>query len=263
MLRLGAPRTPDRTTGLRKTSIAHALQPLAQKFDSHVALDPEDQAVLLSLSSRTREIPAGNYVVREFEKPNGCQVLLEGFAIRAKLSAVGSRQIIAVQLPGDALDLQHLYLDVADHNVIALTKVTVAEVGRNELKALLERRINLMRAFIVENAVEASISREWLLNIGRRSGIERIAHLICEVAIRLERQQVADMYGYVLPMTQEQLGDATGLTAVHVNRMLKNLEKEGLIARNRNKITITDWTGLSSLSAFDPTYLHLDRQSLR
>ncbi len=242
---------------------AHPLQSLLQKFDSHVALNDEDCSALLSLAHRTREIPAGNYIVREFERPDGCQVLLEGFVIRAKLSVVGTRQIIAVQIPGDALDLQHLYLDVADHNVIALTKVTVAEVGRNELKALLEGRINLMRAFVVENAVEASIAREWLLNIGRRSGIERIAHLICEVAIRLERQQVADMYGYVLPMTQEQLGDATGMTAVHVNRMLKNLQLEGLIARDRNKITITDWAGLSALSDFNPTYLHLDRQSLR
>jgi CRP-like cAMP-binding protein len=168
-----------------------------------------------------------------------------------------------VQLPSDALNLQHLYLHLADHNVIALPRLSVAEVSRKEMKVLLEHRINLTRAFIVDNAVEASISREWLLNVGRRNGIERIAHLICEVATRLERQQVSDMYGYVLPMTQEQLGDATGLTAVHVNRMLKNLEKEGLIARDRNKITIANWVGLSRLSDFNPTYLHLDRRTIR
>ena len=135
------------------TVTAHPLQPLVQKFGGHVALDQEDREALLSLSRRTKDIPAGNYIVREFERPNGCQVLVDGFAIRAKLSTDGSRQIIAVQLPGDALDLQHLYLDVADHNVIALTRVTVAEVGRSEMKALLESRINLTRAFIVDNSV--------------------------------------------------------------------------------------------------------------
>lgn len=242
---------------------AHPLQALVRKFESHIKLDEDDRSALLTLAFTLKEVPAGGYVVREFDSPGPCQVLLDGFAIRAKLSADGSRQIIAVQLPGDALDLQHLYLDVADHNVQALTRITVAEVSREALRQLFESRINLLRAFTIENAVEASISREWLLNVGRRNGLERIAHLICEVATRLERQEVADMYGYVLPMTQEQLGDATGLTAVHVNRMLKNLEKPGFIARTRNKITIIDWTGLSALSAFNQTYLHLDRQTLR
>lgn len=240
----------------------HPLQALVKKFESHIALNPDDRRALLSLPITVKEIPAGGYVVREFDRPGPCQVLIDGFAIRAKLSADGSRQIIAVQLPGDALDLQHLYLDVADHNVQALTKIKVAEIGRSDLRQRVESHINLMRAFTIENAVEASISREWLLNVGRRSGIERIAHLICEVATRIERQEVADMYGYVLPMTQEQLGDATGLTAVHVNRMLRDLEKSGLIARSRNKITITDWTGLSTLSDFNQSYLHLDRQTL-
>ena len=241
---------------------AHPLHSLVRKFDTHLALSPDDKQALLSLTSTVKEVPSGGYVVREFDRPGPCQVLLDGFAIRTKLSADGSRQIIAVQLPGDALDLQHLYLDVADHNVQALTKITVAELDRSALRRLFEGRVNLMRAFIIENAVEASISREWLLNVGRRSGRERIAHLICEVAIRLKRQEVADMYGYILPMTQEQLGDATGMTAVHVNRMLRDLENDGFIARARNKITITDWSGLSSLSAFNQTYLHLDRQTL-
>lgn len=242
---------------------AHPLQALVKKFESHIHLDTEDRSALLSLPTSIREVPAGGYVVREFDRPGPCQILLDGFAIRAKLSADGSRQIIAVQLPGDPLDLQHLYLDVADHNVQALTRITVAELDRSGLRRLFESRINLLRAFTIENAVEASISREWLLNVGRRSAIERIAHLICEVATRIERQEVADMYGYILPMTQEQLGDATGLTPVHVNRMLKNLERDGLISRTRSKITITNWTGLSALSAFNLTYLHLNRQSLR
>ena len=113
------------------------------------------------------------------------------------------------------------------------------------------------RAILVTTLVEASIFREWVLNVGRRDSRSRLAHLLCEFAIRLEAQGLEHDHGYALPMTQEQLADATGLTAVHVNRVLKSLELEGLIVRNRRNISFPDWRRLRDVGDFNQRYLHL------
>lgn len=237
------------------------LEQLVQTLSCFAPLDQEDQEAIYGLASVTRELPAGGYLIREFQRPGPCQVLLAGFAMRSKFSVEGARQITGIQLPGDLLDIQHLYLDQADHSLQALTNITVAEIDRMQLQGLVETRINILRAVFRADEVEGSIAREWLLNVGQRTGRQRIAHLICETAVRLKRQNVDDMFGYVLPMTQEQLGDATGMTAVHVNRMLKQLVSEGCIARDRHKTTILNWERLSEAADFNPSYLHLQPSS--
>lgn len=233
---------------------------LARKLQSHIALSAEDKEAILALPTTIRTLEPLTYLVREGEAATHCAVLISGFAFRHKLTGDGARQIVSVHVPGDALDFQHLFLDTADHNVQTLTRAEVAMVSRAALQELAQSRPMVARAITVAILVEASILREWVLNIGRRNARQRLAHLLCEVAMRLDAQGLATDYGYELLMTQEQLGDALGLTSVHVNRTIKSLESEGLIQRDRRRITFPRWQELRELADFSARYLHLQQQ---
>ena len=207
-----------------------------------------------------RTFESSSYLVREGEAPIHCSALISGFAYRHKLTVEGARQIVSLLIPGDPLDLQHLFLDEADHNVQTLTRAEVALIPRAELQRIARERPAVGEAFMVNMLVDASIFREWVTNVGRRDARSRIAHLLCEFAVRLDHQQLAEEYGSQLPMTQEQLADATGLTPVHVNRMLKGLEADGLIERDGRSIKFPDWERLKREADFTERYLHLAPQ---
>jgi CRP-like cAMP-binding protein len=238
---------------------AHPLELLLRKIEQNASLDDGDRQAILDLPHNVRTLEPGSYTVRDGEPPAHCTVLLSGFAFRQKLSGDGLRQIVAINIPGDAMDFQNLFLGVADHNVQMLTRGDVAFIPRGPLEKLVEERPKIARAILVMTLIDASIFREWVLNVGRRNARTRIAHLLCEFAVRLDDQGLADHYGFELPMTQEQLADATGLTPVHVNRTLKTLQAEGLITRTRRQISFPDWTRLREMADFNHRYLHLDQ----
>jgi CRP-like cAMP-binding protein len=215
---------------------------------------------ILSLPYNLRQLEPGSYTVREAEPPTRCGVLVSGFAYRQKLTGEGARQITAILLPGDAVDFQNLFLDVADHSVQMLTRGEVAFVARADLQLLARRNAAISHAILVKMLVEASIFREWTLNVGRRDARTRLAHVLCELGIRLDALGLAEDYGYHLPMTQEELADALGLTSVHVNRTLKSLEAEHLLTRDRRKISFPDWKKLREVGDFNARYLHLEPQ---
>jgi CRP-like cAMP-binding protein len=219
-------------------------------------LSAEDRQAVLDLPLRVRKLDHGAYLVREGTVPVHCAVLIEGFAFRQKVTGDGARQIISLSIPGDAVDLQNMFLDVADHAVQMLTSGIVADLKRSDLQELVMARPAIGAAIIKSTLVEASIVREWVVNVGRRDARERIAHLLCEFAVRLEVRGLSEG-GFELPMTQEQLADATGLTPVHVNRVLKTLEAEGLISRQRRHIQFPDWRALQHAGDFSRQYLHL------
>ncbi len=164
---------------------------------------------------------------------------------------------MAIHMPGDAVDFQSLYLDRADHSVQMLTGGVVAFVPRDELQMLTRSNAEVAEAIFAKILVEASIFREWVVNVGRRPARERIAHILCEFAARLDALGLIKDNSYQLPMTQEQLADAAGLTPVHVNRTLKALESEGLIVRERRSISFPDWRRLQQIADFTERYLHL------
>ena len=196
------------------------------------------------------------YIVREGEKPQSCAFLLSGFAFRQKLTSEGARQIVSLHIPGDALDFQSLYLAAADHNVQALTRVELLVMPRADVQRLLEARPAIAHAVIVNILIEASITREWVLNVGRRDARTRLAHLLCEFARRMDALGLGDGHNYELPMTQEQLGDALGLTSVHINRTLKALEAEGAITRQGRRVQFSDWEKMRRIADFSALYLH-------
>jgi CRP-like cAMP-binding protein len=184
--------------------------------------------------------------------------MLSGFAIRHKIVAGGARQILAVHMKGDIVDLQNSFLSVADHSVQVLTRSEVAFVPCEAVKQLAFERPNVGMAMWFDTLVDGSVFREWIANVGRRDAATRIAHLLCELALRLKVAGLGEATGYELPLTQEQLADCTGLTSVHVNRTMKALEAEGLIFRPSSRtITILDWKKLADAGDFDSAYLHL------
>jgi CRP-like cAMP-binding protein len=236
---------------------ASALAPIADALAFRGALPAGDREAILALPHSVSSLHAGAYIVREGEKPGRCWALLEGFAYRHKIVFGGARQIVGIHLPGDLLDLHNSILDVADENVQALTSATIASIPVEALKALMESRPAVAGAILAKTLVDASIFREWMANIGRRDSRARMAHLLCELAVRQQAAGIAEPLTYELPMTQEQLADTLGLTPVHVNRTLKALEAENLIRRRRRLLTIEDWPGLVRLGDFSPSYLCL------
>ncbi len=241
------------------SDIDSPLVDLARKLNSRHALGDADQAAVLALPFFRRSFEASAYIVREGEPPRKtCSFVISGYAFRQKLTVQGGRQIVSLELPGDLLDLQHLFLKTADHNVQALTRLETAEVDRDALRALAFERPAVGQAMWTQALVDASIFREWVMNVGRRDARARIAHLLCEFAIRMDAAGLSDGGRFELPMTQEQIGDATGLTSVHVNRMLRAMEADGLVYRDKRYLSFLDWERIRAAADFSALYLHLD-----
>lgn len=231
---------------------------IVSALDRFHELAGADRAAINALPLRTDTIAANQLLVREGERPESCCMLLEGYACRYKTTSGGQRQIVSFHIPGDLLDAQHLELDRADHNVQTITPAKVAWVSKRDIEELLDEHPAIRKAIMRSVFVDASIFREWVLNVGRREAIARVAHLLCEFAARREAAELGTPDHFKLPMSQEEIGDATGLTPVHVNRMLQTLGAQGIIRRNRREVWIVDWDGLRKTADFDSTYLHLE-----
>lgn len=232
---------------------------LIAKFASRVSLSDVDRAAVAAMPFKLRTVNASAYLLREGQHPTRCAFLIDGMAYRQKLTPGGEREIVAILVPGDFCDLQHLFLEESDHDVLALTRSEIAEIAVGDLRELALNSPAIGRAMWIDVLIEASIQREWLLNIGRRDARARIAHLLCEFQVRLHVAVGEEQGTYELPMTQEQLGDALGLTPVHVNRVLKTLEQEGLISRRKRQIGVADWPQLRHAADFNERYLHLNQ----
>ena len=235
------------------------LAPMLRKLQLWKRLEADEREAVLALPHRVAALESGEYIVREGEAAKQSCLLLSGFAYRQKLARNGSRSISALHMKGDVVDLQNSLLGEADHSVQALTRAEVAFIPREAVVELAFRLPNVGMAMWYDTLVDGSIFREWILNVARRDAPTRIAHLLCEFGVRLEALGMGDRSSYELPMTQDQLADATGLTAVHVNRTLMELEDRGLIARTVRYVAVSDWPNLKEAGDFDEAYLHLKK----
>lgn len=234
------------------------LEPLVEKLAYRAELSTDDRAAILALPFITKVVERSQFVVRERDLAKHSCLMLSGYSIRSKTTAAGDRQIVAIHMKGEMVDLQNSLLTVADHSVQMLTSGKVAMIPREAVIELTLDRPTVAHAMWIDTLVDGSIFREWLTNVGRRDARTRIAHLLCEFAVRLRIAGLGEDTNYELPMTQEQLADATGLTPVHVNRTIRTLEKERLIERpNARSICIGDWRRLAEVGDFDTNYLHL------
>ena len=235
-----------------------ALQPMLTKLRLWQALDEEDGAALLALPHVRRTLKAGQFVAWDGDLPQHSCLLISGFAFRHKIAGNGARQILSVHMCGDIVDLHNAMLRVADHNIQMLTAGDVAMIPFEAIREIAAARPAVGAALWYETLVDGAVFREWIVNVGRRDARTRIAHLLCELALRQEVAGLGHRSVYQMPMSQEQLSDAVGLTPVHVNRMLMGLGADGLISRNHRSITVMDWAALAKAGDFDPRYLHFD-----
>lgn len=205
---------------------------------------------------QVRDIAADQDLVREGDRPQNCMLLVEGFAARYRTLSDGRRQILSFHIPGDFMDLQSLTLTRLDHSIGTLTASRVALFTHGAMNDLLLDP-GLTRILWHEAMVDSAITREWIVNVGRRSAYQRVAHVLCELVTRMEAVGLAHDGICDLPLTQGELADATGLSTVHVNRVIQELRRESLITLRSRTFSALNWSGLKSAAEFDASYLQL------
>jgi CRP-like cAMP-binding protein len=233
------------------------LVPLIHKLASVMTLSEDERYAIQGLPRTRRRLGAREDISREGDRPSQCCLILEGWAYRYKMLNNGKRQILSFHLPGEIPDLQSLRLPQMDHNLSTLTECTVVFIPHNGLQALMAEFPAVTAELWRQTLVDAAIYRGWMTSIGQRSSAERMAHLLCEVYTKLHAAGLAHDYSCSVPLTQGELGDATGITTIHVNRVLQRLRATGLITYKSGNLTIHDWGALTKLAQFDPAYLHL------
>ena len=237
------------------------MTPLELHLEAYAKLSQAERAQLRQLSQKNlRDIPARRDLIREGEKPRAVNFVLDGWACRYKQFPDGRRQVVSFFVPGDMCDANIFILRAMDHSIGAITKLRVAEVSAVDFENLMLQSPRIVQALWWHELVTAAIQREWTANIGQRSAYERIAHLFCELFVRLQQVGLTRDTSCDFPLTQLDLADATGLTPVHVNRTLQDLRRDGLIRLQNRELTILDLEALKAVAMFNPNYLHLDRE---
>ena len=231
--------------------------PLVNKLEGVASLSAEEKRILAEAASRTRDVDADQDIVHEGDHQAECNLILDGVLCRYKMLPEGNRQITGFQIAGDLCDLTGFVLGRMDHSVATLTPAKLAVIPHQRLQEITEQYPNLARALWQETIIDASISREWLANIGRRSAYQRIAHLLCEMGLRLKAVGRARNGSFEWPITQTEVADAMGLSTVHVNRVLKQLRAEGVIELSGRAVVVGNWERLQKAGQFKPDYLFL------
>lgn len=239
------------------------FRPRAGLADTRLWASPylsEEERTALSEAVRTpRMVDAGFDLCREGESVDALLFLVDGWAIRHSTTGDGSRQIAALAVPGDLANLDSFLLERIDCGVRVIKRATVVALPRDKALALAAEHPGIARTFTWLALVENAVLAKWAVSLGRRSSKERLAHLFCELSVRLGGE-TGNESGFELPLTQEQLADALGLTPVHINRVMQQLRAEGLIATASRVMTIPDVAKLRRTAEFDPRYLHTDQE---
>lgn len=235
--------------------------PLVLKLQQRDLLSEEEQRVLEAAGAAVKQFQPGQIIVHEGDEPIWSCLLTKGWAARSKSLADGRRAITAIHVMGDFVDLQSFLLKPMDHSVVALTGCTISLVPHETLQAISERLPHLTRMLWLSTLIDAAIHREWLVARGQLPAAGQLAHLLCELYLRLQVVGQTDGWAFAFPVTQAVLADALGLSAVHVNRTVQELRRSGAIRWAGAKVTIQDWDGLAAVARFDPTYLNLTSRS--
>jgi CRP-like cAMP-binding protein len=230
------------------------------KLRARDVVTADEEEVLRALVSETRDVPAKKTIIRAHQRLTTSTLLLEGLMCRYKDLSEGQRQITELHISGDFVDLHSFTLKHLDHNIMALTPCRIAVVPHERLRALSHEQPHLTRLYWFTTNMDAAVHREWELSLGRRSAIARIAHLLCEMHVRLGLVGLTNGMGFRLPLTQIDLAECVGLTPVHVNRTLKLLREQGVADLRRGRAIILDFTRLQALAEFNSDYLYLDNE---
>jgi CRP-like cAMP-binding protein len=243
-----------------RSRTADPVERLLLKFRARDVVSAEEEEVLRKIVADIREIPQGRVLVRANVALSECTLLIDGFVARYKDLADGQRQIMEIHVPGDFLDLHSFLLKRLEHNVGAMTPVRIAVVPHEAIRQITESHPHLGRILWFSTLLDAALHRERILSVGRRTALARIAHLMCELYMRLEIVGLARDFHFSLPLTQTDISDACGLTSVHVNRMLKKLRDDGLLTFRSGEVVIHDWERLQRVGEFSPGFLYVERR---
>ena len=236
---------------------AAAVAPILRKLEFGAVLNDGDKQAVVDMIADVRRFPANSDIIGEGERPEFVHAVLAGFAYRYKMVPDGGRQIMAWLVPGDFCDLHVFVLGQMDHAIAAITDCRVAMVPRDAMERATTSRGALNRAFWWSTLVDEAVLREWMVGMGRRAADKQIAHIFCELHQRLRSVGLISDGVFEFPLTQEDLADSVGMSAVHINRVLQHLRAEGLISLERQRLTILDVDRLRRFADFDPSYLHL------
>lgn len=229
---------------------------LTHQLSTIATLDAADRRAIETLPVRFRTIPERRDIFREGDKAVEACVVLSGWVCRYKIISGGRRQILSLHLPGDIPDLQGLTLEVMDHSLLALEETRCAFIPHEAMRGAADLSTGLGRALARRALIDASLFREWIVNVGRRPAYERTAHLFCEIYTRLRALGLTNGPSFPTPLTQIDVADATGLSPVHVNRILQQLRRGRLLSIKAKTAVIGDWEELQRVADFNPLYLH-------
>lgn len=246
-------------------ALEEALQMITahlKKLRLRTEISPEEEQVIIGLVAEIREVAADQFLVRAGEPLSQSLLLLDGWLARSKDLPTGERQVTELHVPGDFADLHGFTLKHLEHDLVTMSQCTIGVVPHDRLTVLTEKHPRLTRAYWLMTNIDAAITREMALSLGQRSAIGRMAHLFCELNVRLEPVGRANGNSFDFPLTQRELADCLGLTVVHVNRTLQELRRRKLVEAENRRITILDKRGLESLAEFDPAYLYMDQRAI-
>ena len=229
---------------------------LVRKLDVDAKLSDDDRKVIAATPMTLKRFSTDEELLREGAPTSECIFVVEGIVCRYKSRPDGQRQIVSFHIQGDIPDLQSLYLKTMDHSVSSVTPCRVAYISHDAIRALIKRHPHINEVLWRETLIDGSISREWVLNVGRRPALVRLAHLLCELMIKHEAVGLTDGGKCHLPLTQMELADATGLSVVHLNRSLQTLRRAGLITFTNGALTVLNRPALERQGEFKAGYLH-------
>ncbi len=230
----------------------------ARKLSAYVKLSPADLLVLSDIYRRKRDFAVGHDMIHEGERSQHAYILASGWACSYKILNGGTRQIVDFQVPGDFLGLRSVLFRTADHNVEPITPVQASEVRQQDLLAAFSHTPRISTAVLWAASRDEAMVVEHLVNLGRRNAAERTGHFLLELAARLRLVGMGDKKGFACPLSQYHLSDALGLSAVHVNRVLRLLREEGMLTFHKGQVVFKNYDALVAFTGFDRTYLDRD-----
>lgn len=229
---------------------------LVRRLRTTTGASHDDLRALQALPCTVRAYRENQTVLYDGDRPGECCIIVEGFCVRSKTIADGRRQILSIHIPGDLPDLQNLHLPSMDHDLVALSSCTLAFIAHSAIRELIRSRPSVGDIFWRDTLLDAAVFREWIVNVGQRPAHSRLAHIIVELRERLSMIGRVTGNTFPMPLTQEQIGEAMGVTSVHTNRILRQLRLEGVLEIHRGMVNILDEHKLQQLAQFDGRYLH-------
>ncbi len=230
--------------------------PLIRKLEQFTMLTEDEKRQIRDSARDFRTYDRHRDIIREGDKPDKVHLVLEGWLARYKLLPGGQQAILAFLIPGDLCDVQVSLLGEMDHSIKSLSTCSIALIPRQTVAAMIRDSERLGRAMWWSTLLDEAILREWLVTLGHRPAVQRVAHLVCEMLLRARAVGLTEDDSFELPLTQDELGEVMGLSTVHINRVLQELRGHGFIATERRRMIVHDPDGLMSFSDFNPNYLH-------